>query len=76
MRAAVAAGVDLIQVREPDLPDQVLLEVVTRCAYKRKKRPCGIPDVLVPDPKELKGTEALAGLMDHNRQFKGRGGKG
>jgi hypothetical protein len=52
------------------------IEVVTRCAYKRKKRPCGIPDVLVPDPKELKGTEALAGLMDHNRQFKGRGGKG
>ena len=31
VRVAVAAGVDLIQVREPDLPDQVLLEVVTRC---------------------------------------------
>ena len=31
VRAAVAAGVDLIQVREPDLPDRVLLEVVTRC---------------------------------------------
>ena len=31
VRAAVAAGVDLIQVREPDLSDQVLLEVVTRC---------------------------------------------
>ena len=29
--AAVAAGVDLIQVREPTLPDQVLLEVVSRC---------------------------------------------
>jgi thiamine-phosphate pyrophosphorylase len=33
VRAAVAAGVDLIQVREPDLPDQVLLEVVTRCVF-------------------------------------------
>ena len=31
VRAAVAAGVDLVQVREPDLPDPVLLEVVTRC---------------------------------------------
>ena len=31
VRAAAAASVDLIQVREPDLPDQVLLEVVTRC---------------------------------------------
>ena len=31
VRAAVAAGVDLIQVREPDLPDRVLLEVATRC---------------------------------------------
>ncbi len=31
VRAAVAAGVDLIQVREPDLPDRVLLDVVTRC---------------------------------------------
>ena len=31
VRAAVAAGVDLIQVREPALSDQVLLEVVTRC---------------------------------------------
>ena len=31
VRAGVAAGVDLIQVREPDLPDQVLLEVATRC---------------------------------------------
>ena len=31
VRAAVAAGVDLIQIREPDLPDQVLLEVVSRC---------------------------------------------
>ena len=29
--AAVDAGVDLIQVREPDLPDRVLVEVVTRC---------------------------------------------
>ena len=27
----MAAGVDLIQVREPDLPDRVLLDVVTRC---------------------------------------------
>ena len=31
VRAAVAAGVELIQVREPDLPDRVLLEVATRC---------------------------------------------
>lgn len=31
VRAAVAAGVDLIQVREPDLSDQVLLAIVTRC---------------------------------------------
>ena len=31
VRAAVAAGVDLIQVREPDLADRVLLNVVTRC---------------------------------------------
>ena len=31
VRAGVAAGVDLIQVREPDLQDQVLLEVATRC---------------------------------------------
>ena len=31
VRAAVAAGVDLIQVREPELSDQALLEVVTRC---------------------------------------------
>ena len=29
--AAVAAGVDLVQVREPDLRDRVLLEVVIRC---------------------------------------------
>jgi thiamine-phosphate pyrophosphorylase len=29
--AAVDAGVDLIQVREPDLPDRVLLQVVSRC---------------------------------------------
>ena len=29
--AAVAGGVDLIQIREPDLPDRVLHEVVTRC---------------------------------------------
>jgi len=36
VRAAVAAGVDLIQVREPDLPDQVLLEVVTRCVALAK----------------------------------------
>ena len=31
VRAAVAAGVNFIQVREPDLPDRVLLEIVTRC---------------------------------------------
>lgn len=31
VRAAVAAGVDLVQVREPDLPDGVLLAVVARC---------------------------------------------
>ena len=31
VRAAVAAGVDLVQVREPDLPDRMLLAVVTRC---------------------------------------------
>ena len=31
VRAAVAAGVDLVQVREPDLSDPVLLEVVTQC---------------------------------------------
>ena len=29
--AAVAAGMDLIQIREPELPDRVLLEVVSRC---------------------------------------------
>lgn len=52
------------------------IEVVTRCAYKRKKRPRGLPDEIVPDPKELKGIEDLAGLMDRNRQFKGRGKKG
>ena len=31
VRAAVAAGVDLVQVREPDLPDRALLAIVTRC---------------------------------------------
>ncbi len=31
VRAGVAAGVELIQVREPDLPDRLLLEVVIRC---------------------------------------------
>ena len=30
-KAAVSAGVDHIQVREPDLPDRRLLEVVVRC---------------------------------------------
>jgi thiamine-phosphate pyrophosphorylase len=29
--SAVAGGVDLVQVRERDLPDRALLEVVTRC---------------------------------------------
>jgi len=31
VRAAVAAGVDLIHVREPDLTDRVLLNLVIRC---------------------------------------------
>ncbi len=31
VKAGVAADVDFIQVREPDLSDRVLLEVVTRC---------------------------------------------
>ena len=31
VKAAVAAGVDLVQVREPDLSDRVILEVVTQC---------------------------------------------
>ena len=31
VRAAVAADVDLVQVREPDLSDPALLEVVTQC---------------------------------------------
>ena len=31
VRAAVAASVDLVQVREPDLPDGALLAVVARC---------------------------------------------
>jgi len=29
--AAVAAGIDLIQIREPELQDRVLLEIVRRC---------------------------------------------
>ena len=31
VRAAVAAGVDLVQIREPGLSDPVLLELVTQC---------------------------------------------
>ena len=61
--AAVAGGVDLIQVREPDLPDSVLLDLVVRCVDLARRSETAI---LVNDRLDIALAAGAAGV--HLRQ--------